>query len=214
MKKLAALGALALAAPALVGCSSNYDNTSYRPAAFGENNMCYYMQTQAEADMLIREGLCQPTWRPAQAPWSWQIRYVKYYESDEYANYYVPASSRTIYRIYTREFDSKWSRDIKAAQRSATYVDNKGRTVKGDTVQVGQFGGGVRTKGGSGIRTSNGKTAKKVADSYYKKSSDTTAKKSNYSSGGGYKSGSKTSNSSGWSSKSSSTGGGIRTSRR
>lgn len=214
MKKLATLAALALATTSLVACSSYNDAQSYRPASFGENGMCYYMQTQAEADMLIREGLCEPTWRPAQAPWAWQIRFVNYYESDEYVNYYVPASSRIIYRNYTREFDTKWSSDIATAKKTATYVDNKGNKATGDTVPVAKFGGGIRTKGGAGIRTTDGKSAKKQADSYYKKSKDDTAKKSSYSNGGGYKKGSTTSNSSGWSSRSSSTNGGIRTTRR
>jgi hypothetical protein len=224
-KLLSVIGIAVAMVLALAGCGGpNWNKTNYyRPASFGENGMCYYMQTQAEADMLIREGMCQPTWRPAQAPWSWQVRYVKYYESPEYRDYYVPASSRQIYAIYTREFDSKWSREIKSAQKSAVYVDNKGNKVDGDRVQTSQFGGGVRSKGGKGIRGTNGKPVKSNADKWYKqqeKKSSTGGfgtsnggKKSSWSNGGGYKSGSTSKNTSGWSSKSSS-GGGIRTSRR
>jgi hypothetical protein len=213
LKKLLGLfGVLAV----LVGasaCGPNWNKTNYyRPASFGENGMCYYMQTQAEADMLIREGLCQPTWRPAQAPWSWQVRYVKYYESPEYRDYYVPASNRKIYAVYVRDFETTWAKDIKVAQKKAVYVDNKGNKVDGDRVQTSQFGGGVRSKGGSGIRGDNGKSVKNNADKWYKKQEKSSSWKPS-SSGGGYKTGSSSRNSSGWSSKSSSSGG-IRTSRR
>lgn len=218
MKKLTSAFVIAIAmVAALVGCGGpNWNKTNfYRPAAFGENGMCYYMQTQAEADMLIREGLCDPSWRPAQAPWNWQVRYVRYYESNEYRDYYVPASNRTLYSIYTREFDSKWSKEIQTAQKTAQYVDNKGHKVDGNTVPRGQFGGGVRSKGGSGIRSANGKPAKSNADKWYKKQDSSTKSpvKSAWSKGGGYKAGSNNNNSSGWSTKKSS-GGGIRTSRR
>jgi hypothetical protein len=213
LKKLYGIIALAIiGALAFTGCGNKFGQNYYRPASFGENGMCYYMQTQAEADMLIREGLCQPTWRPAQAPWSWQVRYSPYYSSDEYRDYYVPASNRKIYAVYVRDFNTTWSKDIKAAQKNAVYVDNKGKKVDGNTVPRGQFGGGVRSKGGSGIRGDNGKSVKKNADKWYKKQEKSSSWKPS-SSGGGYKSGS-TSKNSGWSSKSSSSGGGIRTSRR
>lgn len=208
------LGIVAVAFVSLTGCN-NFKTDYYRPSAFGENNQCYYMQSQAEAEMLIREGLCQPTWTPAPAPFSWQTRYAPYYESAEYRDYYVPASSRKLYAVYLNDFDRTWSKEIKLAQKDAKYVDNKGQVANGNTVPRGQFGGGVRSKGGQGIRGNNGKSVKKTADKYYKQEAKKTGQK--ISSGGGYKSGSTSKNSSSWSSKSSSkssSGGGIRSSRR
>jgi hypothetical protein len=216
LKRLFGIVALAIVgAMAFAGCGNQFKQNYYRPASFGENGQCYYMQTQAEAEMLIREGLCQPTWRPAPAPWSWQTRYISYYESPEYRDYYVPASNRKIYAVYTRDFSTTWAKDIKVAEKSAVYVDNKGKKVDGTTVPRGQFGGGVRSKGGQGIRGDNGKSAKKTADKYYKQESQKTGQKT--SSGGGYKAGSNNSNTPKWSSGKSSTkssGGGIRSSRR
>lgn len=217
MKKLFGFIALAIVgALAFTGCGNKFKENYYRPASFGENNQCYYMQTQAEAEMLIREGLCQPTWRPMQAPHYWQARYVKYYASPEYRDYYVPASSRKIYTTYTNDFSRTWASEIRTAEKSAVYVDNKGAKVTGDKVQVAQFGGGVRSKGGKGIRGDNGKSVKKNADKYYKQQEKTT--KTKVSDGGGYKSGSTNKNSSsGWSSgssKSSSSSGSARSGRR
>jgi hypothetical protein len=217
LKKILGLFAVLTVLFGAAACGRDWDRDNYyRPASFGENNQCYYMQTQAEAEMLIREGLCQPTWRPAQAPFSWQTRYMPYYSSAEYRDYYVPASTRKVYAIYTREFNTKWSSEIKKSQSSAVYVDNKGKTADGNTVPRGQFGGGVRSKGGQGIRGDNNKSVKKNADSYYKKQADKQKNSSSYSSGGGYKSGSSTKSGTGWKSSSSSksTGGGIRSGRR
>lgn len=161
-------GVVALAFVALVGCG-NFKTNYYRPSAFGENSQCYYINDPAEAVMLQQQGFCDTNWRPMMAPTYWQARYAPYYESSEYRDYYVPQNRRAAYTTYYANFDRTNATLIKSEQSKAQYKDNKGKTVDGNKVPRGQFGGGVRSKGGQGIRGDNGKSLKKNHDNTVKK---------------------------------------------
>lgn len=196
---------------ALSGCGDSWAKRPnyYRPAAFGENSQCYYVNDPAEAVALQAQGFCDPTWRPVMAPTYWQARYAPYYESAEYRDYYVPANRRATYTAYFVSFDKTHASEIRSEQSKAQYKDNKGTTVDGNKVPRGQFGGGVRSKGGAGIRGDKGKSMVKQHDSRVKqiqkdqKKQQDKINKQN-------KSNTKTGSNSGGSNKSSTGGGGIR----
>ena len=168
----AIVGALAVA-----GCCSGVKTNYYRPTAFGENSQCYYINDPAEVVQLQAQGFCDSSWRPTMAPTYWQARYAPYYESAEYRDYYVPQNRRAAYTAYFVSFDRTNASLIKSEQSKAQYKDNKGKTVDGNTVPRGQFGGGVRSKGGQGIRGDNGKSLKKNHDNIVKKAQQAEKKK-------------------------------------
>lgn len=170
MKKVFSVIALAIVgALAFAGCGQSFKTNYYRPTAFGENSQCYYINDPAEAVMLQQQGFCDSSWRPVMAPVYWQARYAPYYESTEYRDYYVPVNRRAAYQTYFVSFDRTNATLIKSEQSKAQYKDNKGKTVDGNTVPRGQFGGGVRSKGGAGIRGDKGKSIKKNHDDIVKK---------------------------------------------
>lgn len=169
MKKLYGIIAIAIVgALAFTGCSKFKENY-YRPASFGENSQCYYVNDPAEAVMLQQQGFCDSSWRPVVAPTYWQARYQPYYASAEYRDYYVPQNRRSAYTAYFVTFERTNATLIRSEQSKAQYKDNKGTVVDGNKVPRGQFGGGVRSKGGAGIRADNGKSVKKNHDDIVKK---------------------------------------------
>lgn len=178
MKKLFGIIALAIVgALAFAGCGNSFKQNYYRPTSFGENSQCYYINDPAEAIQLQAQGFCDTTWRPVMAPTYWQARYAPYYSSVEYRDYYVPVAKRATYTAYYNDFQSSNATLVKSEQSRAQYKDNKGKVVDGNTVPRGQFGGGVRSKGGSGIRGDNGKSLKKNHDNIVKKAQKEEKKK-------------------------------------
>lgn len=169
-KMLGLISLVVVAVLTLVGCGDGWAKRPnyYRPSAFGENSQCYFVNDPAEAVLLQQQGFCDPTWRPVMAPVYWQARYAPYYESAEYRDYYVPANRRAQYTTYFVTFDRQHASEIRTEQSKAQYKDNKGTVVDGNKVPRGQFGGGVRSKGGSGIRGDKGKSMVKQHDSRVK----------------------------------------------
>jgi hypothetical protein len=156
MKKLFSMtAAMIVGLGSLTACSGydwNKQPNYYRPASFGENGKCYYVQDREEAEKLKKEKLCDDGWQPALAPNPWLFMYMPYYSSDEYRDYYVSERNRSRYKTYTTQFGTKYKSNISLAQSKAVYTDNFGKKVDGNKVPRGQFGGGLRSKGGSGIR--------------------------------------------------------------
>jgi hypothetical protein len=207
VKKLFGIIALAIVgALAFTGCGNQFKTNYYRPTAFGENSQCYYVNDPAEAIMLQQQGFCDTNWRPVMAPTYWTARYAPYYSSAEYRDYYVPANKRGFYKVYFVDFERTNSTLIKSEQSKAQYKDNKGKVVDGNTVPRGQFGGGVRSKGGQGIRGDNGKSMKKNHDNIVKKAEKEEKKRQENV----RKQQEKTTSGSSGSNKKTSTGGGIR----
>lgn len=170
MKKFFGIVAIVIVgALAMTGCGNKFKDNYYRPASFGENSQCYYVNDPAEVQVLQREGFCDSNWRPVMAPTYWQARYSPYYSSAEYRDYYVPVNRRAQYDTYYTNFNRQYASTITAEQSKAQYKDNKGTVVDGNKVPRGQFGGGVRSKGGAGIRGDNGKSFKKNHDDVVKK---------------------------------------------
>lgn len=146
----------------LVACSGD-DTDYYRPTSFGENGACYYVDDPDEVRVLQEQGFCDTSWRPMVAPSTWLYMYMPYYSSAEYRDYYVPSHRRSNYIKYTSDFSTKYSTQINSYQSKAQYVNNKGKKVDGSTVPRAEFGGGVRSKGGQGVRV-NGTSVKKTAE--------------------------------------------------
>lgn len=170
MKKfIKAFAIVIVASLAFTGCGNKFKENYYRPASFGENSQCYYVNDPAEVVMLQQQGFCDSSWRPVMAPTYWQARYEPYYRSSEYRDFYVPANRRVAYTQYYDNFSRTNSTLIQSEQTKAQYKDNKGTVVDGNKVPRGQFGGGVRSKGGAGIRGDNGKSLKKNHDDIVKK---------------------------------------------
>ena len=154
-KRTALVSLVAAGAVVLTGCSGyDWDNSPncYKPSAFGEHHKCYYVKYRSEAERLKKEGFCNKSDRMVAMPNGWLMMYSPYYFSNEYRNYYVPKSKWSAYKSYGTTFTFKHSSEIKKAQSKATYTDNNGNKVKGNKVDLNKFGGGSKSKGGSGVR--------------------------------------------------------------
>ena len=145
------VGIFAACALLLTACAEN-EPEEYRPAAYGENNRCYYVDDEDEVEKLYQSGDCPRSWTPFLMPIIWHQTYYPYYSSPAYYNNYVPTSKRSTYRSKSRAFGQRYSTQISTLSKTATYVSNTGKTVKGDKVSTQMFGGGSRTSGG-GSRT-------------------------------------------------------------
>ncbi|AVD99386.1 hypothetical protein SEA_BILLNYE_215 [Streptomyces phage BillNye] len=154
-KRTALVSLVAGGAMVLTGCSG-YDWDSapdyYKPRAFGEKNKCYYAKYRSEAEKLKKEGFCKDGWVPTVMPTYWLNMYAPYYFSSEYRNYYVPKSKRGLYKSYGTSYTIKHNEAIRKAQAKAVYTDNNGKKVNGNKVDLNKFGGGSKSKGGSGVR--------------------------------------------------------------
>jgi len=146
--KRAVLAALAsvMVLGGAVACGSDND---YRPAAYGENGQCYFVDDPREVDVLYQNGNCPRDWRPVIMPLFWHQQYYPYYSSPAYYNTYVPVSSRTVYVERSTNFGSTYASQIKTASSQAKYTNSKGKVVPGNKVAPNKFGGGSRQKSGS-----------------------------------------------------------------
>lgn len=148
----------------LTACSNN--PTVLRPTVYGvaagAGGSCYYVQSPLEAQALIADGLCQPTWTPTLAPPAWEYAYASYLFAPNsfYMTHYVPVGNRVNYSSYSTTFVTTHRADIDRAKTDTSspykYTDSKGKTytaAKAETVKKGTFGGGTRTGFGGGNRT-------------------------------------------------------------
>lgn len=153
-KRGSALASVVAGAVVLTGCGTDWDEAPnyYKPAAYGENNKCYYVKYEDEAEELKEEGFCEDDDVIVVMPNYWLLMYSPYYFSPEYRNYYVPKKHRKAFKSYGTAFTIKNNEAIRKAQEKATYTDNNGNKVKGNKVDTNKFGGGQKSSGGSGVR--------------------------------------------------------------
>lgn len=147
----------------LTACSSG--DIAYRPAYFGQNGQCYYVQTPLEAQALIADGLCQPGWVPVLAPSAWEYAYAAYLfgPGGFYVSHYVPVGNRVNYNSYSTTFVSVHNSDITKAKsdpKAPKYVGSDGKQYTASKVDskaksASSFGGGTRTGFGGGNRSSS-----------------------------------------------------------
>lgn len=150
-------GLLSLVAGALVfggatACGGGQP-VSYAPVAYGQNGLCYYVNSPAEVVALQAQGLCPHSWTPFLMPLLWHQQYYPYYSSPAYYNYYVPVATRTVYVQQQTVFKTQYASQIKTASASAKYKGSNGKVVTGNKVSPAKFGGGSRSGGGGGSRS-------------------------------------------------------------
>lgn len=157
---ITAAGGVVVMAAILTACGPSTP-TYYRPAAYGENGRCYYVQSPAEAMSLRAAGLCQASWVPYPMPLYWHLRYAGYYDSPAYSGVYVAPASRAAYTKAAQSFEKTNSAKIQTEQKRATWLATTGKktaTVSGSKVDYGKAGfssGNVRSSGfSSGYRCS------------------------------------------------------------
>lgn len=143
---LAAMAA-ALMATGLAACGHN--DVTYRPAAYGENGHCYYVESPSEVYGLQRDHYCQSSWTPMLMPLAWHLMYAPYYSSPAYYGTFVPAASRTVFISHQTTFVNTHQSEIKTAVKSAKYKGSNGKTVPGSKFGTRTFSGGG-SRGGFG----------------------------------------------------------------
>jgi hypothetical protein len=154
-KILLALLAAGMLVSTLAACGGG-DNVSYRPAAYGENGHCYYVEDPSEVYGLERDGYCHRDWTPMLMPLYWHMMYAPYYSSPAYYGRFVPRQSRTVFISHQTTFVNSHQSEIKSAVKTATYQGSNGKKVSGSTFGTRTFtGGGSRGGFGGG---SNRKT--------------------------------------------------------
>lgn len=148
------IGAVMMVA-GLTACGNS--DAVYRPAAYGENGHCYYVDSPDEVYGLQRDGYCPNTWVPMLMPTYWHLMYAPYYSSPAYYGTFVPASRRTTYITVQKTYVNTHQSQIKSAVKSAKYKDAKtGKTVPGSKFGTRTFTGGTGRGGfgsGSGRKT-------------------------------------------------------------
>lgn len=203
-RKFAALLAGLFLFAGLTACGN--DSVAYRPAAFGENNQCYYVEDPLEVVALQNAGLCPRTWAPTLMPLFWHQQYAYYYDYPGYYNTFVPVGFRTTYVTHVHTFEKTYASDIKSASKSAKFKGSNGKTVTGNKIKVGPktFSGGSNKNGFSG-----GSNKSKTCGMSASGGALTLVTKGGGSTGGGFSGGGSRGGSSGGS-RSSTTGGGSR----
>lgn len=158
MKKfLATLGILGVSLLPLA-CSNSPDDDVYRPAAFGENGQCYYVQDKSEADAMIADGSCDRSWAATPMPAYWLFMYAPFYHSPAYYDQYVPSHRRNTFISRTNAWEKNPTniKQIDAAKSRATWKNSEGKTVAGTRINYTKAGfgsGNVRSGGfSSGAR--------------------------------------------------------------
>lgn len=151
LRPLLALAASTLLAATLAACgSSNNDDTTYVPAAYGQQvggvYDCYYTDDVYEVTDpttgLIARGLCPHDSVATVMPLSWEEEYWAYYSSPAYYGTYMPARYRSHYTSVTIvHFSSTYKTQIAAASSRAVYKSSSGQRVTG-TSKV-KFGTGT-----------------------------------------------------------------------
>lgn len=166
MKKLLLTLLLALAV-ALTGCGLNLGEDQwvasdvFQPRYMGENATCYYIDDPNEADALLVDGLCQPSWRVARAPAYWVARYAPYYDSPAYYNVYVRPDRREYFSRNQTAWESANKGLIENERKSATWINAKREPVPGTKIDyaTSSFGSGrLRSTGfqAGGLRAPKG----------------------------------------------------------
>jgi hypothetical protein len=162
MKRMLLAVAAVVLAMAVTACGAGSDNTTYAPAAYGQDGHCYYVDSPDEATALLAAGLCPAGWVAYPAPLAWQETYYSYYSSPSYYNRYVLVSHRTVYVTHETTFHTTYSSQITASSSKATYKGSNGKTVTGTTAKMkfssgsgstGKVGGGSLRAGTSGGST-------------------------------------------------------------
>lgn len=165
---------VAAAGAAITGCGAGNGTYDHAPmAAYGQDNQCYYAYNPAEVNLLMREGLCDPSWAAVRAPASWLDEYYYYYDSPLYYDTFVPAQYRTVY-IRTYGPSSTFYRTNRSAitrlSSKAIYYSTSGAKVTHVT-GTSRFGSGSsfgkagQTYGGGGLRKSTITTNRPTARS-------------------------------------------------
>lgn len=157
MKRTLATIAALVGLAGLAGCGGHGHATAYRPIAYGENGLCYYVQSPAEVVALQGAGLCGGAWIPTPMPLYWHQRYYPYYASGAYANVYVPAHVRTVYIQSERNWGASNKSAIATAAKAAKYEGSNGKVVSATKIGATKYGAGNRfgpagTKFGGGAR--------------------------------------------------------------
>jgi hypothetical protein len=155
-KALVALGGLAVAGTLLTACGSDQPQT-YAPAAYGQNGVCYYVDSPAEVVALQNAGLCPRNWVAGPMPGYWLNEYYPYYDSPSYYNSYVPVRYRAGYVRTEATYYKTHTSAIRTASSRAVYKSSSGSTVKGSTILKGKttFGSGT-SFGTSGAKYGSG----------------------------------------------------------
>lgn len=141
----------------LVSACSGSQPVSYTPAAYGQNGVCYYVNTPAEVTALQAAGLCPRSWVAGPMPMSWLDMYYPYYDSGAYYNLYVPARLRATYIHTEHTYYVTHSSAIRSASSKAVYKSSSGGTVRGSTIIKSKSitgSGSAGTSFGSGKRSS------------------------------------------------------------
>lgn len=144
----------------VAGCGSQRrEPTIYRPAAFGEQNRCYFVHDKAEVQYLYDDGLCPRNWAPAPMPAYWHDRYYSYYSSPRYVTTYVPKAQRGLYQNQEKAYYGTRQGLITKAQTDTKapplYKGSNGKTVTADKIGVTKYGSGnARGAFGGGVRCS------------------------------------------------------------
>ena len=164
MKKMI-LGLFLALSVLIAGCGLGEDewvaSDVYQPRYMGENATCYYIDDPNEAEALLADGLCQPTWRVAQAPPYWMARYAPYYDSPAYYEVYVRPDRRSLYQSKQVGWEKSNTSLIKSEQARATWINAKREPVPGSKIDyaTSSFGSGrLRSTGfqAGGLRAPKG----------------------------------------------------------
>ncbi|MEY9892717.1 putative membrane protein YgcG [Catenulispora sp. MAP12-49] len=189
---------------ALSGCSRSKP-VAYAPAAYGQQVggvfQCYYVDSPAEAQELIAEGLCPPGSVPMPMPQSWLNQYFAYYDSPAYYNTYVPVGNRSHYIGTYHTYYTQHASVIDAAAKTASWKGSNGKTVSGSQVDTAKMKfstgsgsnsmmGGGSLRGGSSGGSVGGSSGGGDDESGHSKSG-TSHSKSGGTSGGSLRKGKK-----------------------
>jgi hypothetical protein len=138
-RKLVNLVGLAITASVgLVACGNNHEikDVGLVPAAYGENNHCYYVSDPYEVQNLKLTGLCPTHWTPMKMPSYWLYAHAAFYTSPAYYDVYVPAAERT---TYTQTYGESWKKNnwtnIQKNFSKGSWKGMDGKTYSGDEVQ-------------------------------------------------------------------------------
>ena len=192
--------ALVAAAGLVMGLAACTDDSSYEPAAYGQNGQCYYVQNPQEATVLLQDHKCLSGWTPTLMPESWLLMYYAFYSSSFYRNTYVPSSYRSTYSSKLNSFYSANKTTITQQASKGTYRDSSGQKVSGKQAGItigksgsstigGKSGGTFGTKsGGSGVgggtKSGGGLSGSKSGGTGFKSGGSSGGFKSGGSSGG------------------------------
>lgn len=170
---------LALGFGIVTACGDSQPVT-YAPAAYGQNNTCYWINSPAEAVALQNAGLCPRSWGIGQAPLAWQEEYYDFYDSPGYYNVYVPRQYRSVYVTRERTFGTRYHSTIVTRSRTAVYRSSTGHTFTGTQVIKAKAKYGSGTSFGTSGTKYGGGSARSKSGSF-----GSSSRSSSHSFGGG-----------------------------